>query len=412
MPRTATLPKKHGRAKGHGCPTRLSVTLREESRLSKPSRVDPETGLIVGVKLVGKTSTNTHGVQDVDGSEYTDEALQEAIPFYEGAYGYLNHRSRKSETTERDVREKFCRYFAVELREDGLYGNMAIINPKTEFAGTLLRAADAFPDAFGLSHDATGDGEIRNRMFVITKIPSVNSVDVVDHGATTRSLFESKEASPMPQTKKKASEILLTGAKALGKTHLRLAESYLATDAFGLKEIDMLEDDGGEPEDKVAAAFKEACNAIMDGEDDDATKIKKLKEVFKAKTRIASAEEPKETDSGDKGAKDEKKEPDKDDKKTQESREANLARENSALRELLESGVTGVPASVVKALSRLDDATERREAIAAFKKGQPAPTPPARTPRSESPGTQIQESRQFNGANLADPVQLANALRN
>lgn len=59
------------------------------------------------------------------------------------------------------------------------------------------------PDAFGLSHNAQGEGDEKDGIFVVSKIVEVRHVDVVADPATTKSLSESIKKEPAMEPEKK-----------------------------------------------------------------------------------------------------------------------------------------------------------------------------------------------------------------
>jgi hypothetical protein len=61
-------------------------------------------------------------------------------------------------------------------------------------AERICEAAERMPDAFGMSHNAQGEGEEnKDGVFVVSKIVEVRHVDLVADPATTKSLSESKK---------------------------------------------------------------------------------------------------------------------------------------------------------------------------------------------------------------------------
>jgi hypothetical protein len=94
---------------------------------------------------------------------------------------------------ERSARDRFAWLENVQVRESGLYGNLHFLDVSDPLAVKMLNAAEEHPEAFALSHNATGKGEVRDGKYVVTEIPEVLSVDIVSDGGTNRSLFEGKE---------------------------------------------------------------------------------------------------------------------------------------------------------------------------------------------------------------------------
>jgi hypothetical protein len=185
-------------------PKTFRASLREE-RVSgfaphDGNRVDRNIGCIYGVKIVGLSSPNSHGIKradgrPVDGTDYEELALKNALKLYEGTGSNVDHPPANQRTAERSARDGFGWVESVVMREDGLYGNYRFLDPKDPLAIKVMNAAELKPDSFALSHDAEGVGEVVGGRFVVKKITEVRSVDLVRYGGTNISLFESSEAA-------------------------------------------------------------------------------------------------------------------------------------------------------------------------------------------------------------------------
>ena len=70
------------------------VSLREGLPGKGALRVDREKGIIFGVKICGTTSTNTHGIRGVEGTDYPIQVLRESNPLYGGINVNIGHRLR------------------------------------------------------------------------------------------------------------------------------------------------------------------------------------------------------------------------------------------------------------------------------------------------------------------------------
>lgn len=188
---------------GHGRPAgRIVREIREElvrglSPLTGGAgRVDrTQAGLIIirGVKVVGKSSPNRHGIQGVEGTDYEESALQESLRLYDGLKVNVNHPPRNTPNAERASEDRLGKLLSPRVLEGETYADLAMLvtHPMAE---RLANAAEAMPDAFALSHNARGVGTIIDGRYVISEIPEVRSVDVVADGGTCISLFESAEA--------------------------------------------------------------------------------------------------------------------------------------------------------------------------------------------------------------------------
>lgn len=164
--------------------------LRESGPLR--GRVDRQAGIIYGVKVVGRTSPNTHGVRGADGTEYTREALEGELPQIEGINVNVDHPPRERPDRERSARDRFAWIEEARLTPQGIYGDLHFLDPRDPLAVKMMNAAESKPDAYALSHNAIGRGEVINGRYVVTEIPEVRSVDIVADGGTNRSLFEGK----------------------------------------------------------------------------------------------------------------------------------------------------------------------------------------------------------------------------
>lgn len=162
------------------------------------ARVDRTAGVIYGVKIVGRESPNSHGVRGVSGTEYTLEALEKALPLYEGINCNVDHPPREKPLQERSAHDRFSWLEKCYVTESGIYGDLHFLDPSDPLAVKMLNAAEKHPNAFALSHNAVGKGEVKAGKYVISEIPEVRSVDIVADGGTNRSLFESR--TPMAKT--------------------------------------------------------------------------------------------------------------------------------------------------------------------------------------------------------------------
>jgi len=170
------------------------------------ARVDRTAGIIHGVKVVGRESPNTHGVRGVDGTQYTLEALREALPLYEGINCNVDHPPREKPLQERSAHDRFSWLENCVVTESGIYGDLHFLDPLDPLAVKMMNAAEKHPNAYALSHNATGKGQVIKGKYVISQIPEVRSVDIVADGGTNRSLFESLHMPKMTTLKKTIAE--------------------------------------------------------------------------------------------------------------------------------------------------------------------------------------------------------------
>lgn len=158
-----------------------------------PMKVDAHNGVIYGVKVLGLVSRN--------GRRYSEQALRQALPLYEGARVNINH-PRDDAVAPRDYRDRLGFLRAVRYRDgEGLFADLHF-NPKHDLAERLIWDAEHAPHNVGLSHNVLARVEHQGQTPVVTEIHRVLSVDLVADPATTSGLFEAKlpVLSQNPQT--------------------------------------------------------------------------------------------------------------------------------------------------------------------------------------------------------------------
>lgn len=166
--------------------------LAEDSRGGQPNRVNREAGVIVGVKICGLESPNgVPGLPQIKGRRYLLEALKAAIPLYEGCAVNANHLLDGDDQVQ--IEDGFGELRNVRVTELGLFGDLHFLRSHP-MAERVCEAAERMPRQFGLSPHHLVDGEPRGEFFVVSKIEEVFSVDLVRTPATTKGLFEEKEA--------------------------------------------------------------------------------------------------------------------------------------------------------------------------------------------------------------------------
>jgi len=147
-------------------------------------RVNREAGTIANVKILGLVSEN--------GRQYLPAAIQAAKKLYEGVHVNIDH-PKDSPDQQRSAYDRFGKLTAIRWVEgEGLYGDLVYLKTHP-MAERICEAAERMPDAFGMSHNAQGEGEEnKDGIFVVSKIVEVRHVDLVADPATTQSLSESK----------------------------------------------------------------------------------------------------------------------------------------------------------------------------------------------------------------------------
>ena len=147
---------------------------------------DRQRGVIRGVKILGIHSRN--------GRTYLAEAVEHAVPLYEGAKVNVNH-ARGAAASPRDYQDRIGVIRNVAVRADeGLFGDFHF-NPKHALAEQLLWDAEHAPENVGFSHNVMARTGRRGDTVVVEAITKVQSVDLVADPATTQGLFEASGAA-------------------------------------------------------------------------------------------------------------------------------------------------------------------------------------------------------------------------
>lgn len=166
------------------------IRLREYAGNAGGLVVDRENGVIRGVKVLGATSLNSHGVGKVSGTDYPLETRKAACSLYEGCKVNVDHPSRATPGADRSALDRVGWLVGVTARPDGTFADLHLLK-SDPFAAKLFEAAERNPSLFGLSHNALGEGEVRGDRYVVTSIPEVFSVDIVADAGSVRGLHES-----------------------------------------------------------------------------------------------------------------------------------------------------------------------------------------------------------------------------
>lgn len=367
---------------------------------AKPLVVDQAAKVIKHVKVLGRTSPNTHGMRGAESTAYADSAMTQLAEHINSA-GFkvnLNHLRPDGPTKGRPMQDRFGKLVpgTAILEDDGVYADLQYLSAHP-MASMVVEAATEMPDAFGLSINTFGRGLVNNGVYTIREfiITRQSSVDVVADAGTVTSLSESDEEQNPMKTKTPAK-----GAKT------RLREDDMPT---GLPVPDMEDDTTGEmsPEDQLKAGFRAAIMSVVD---DDSMDIKqkcdKISNYIKTHAKLASSDtEADEGDDGDDG---------EDETETEESlRERKPAKGLTKLQEELatlkrktevreqcdEAGF--MPSKpLFEALCGMADAKARKTLIEEQKKLKPTAAPGT----TRSSARPVQESISGNGAGNAPAV--------
>ena len=158
------------------------ISLFEET-VSKPESVSLEEGIIRRVKILGKISDK--------GYSYSNKAMKDALPLYEGARVVFNHPEPGKVRKNIKYEDNFGHvHNCLLVEDDGIYGDMKF-NPKHRLASQFAWDAENMPNNVGLSHEAWTD-EKPKRGGIVEAIRKVDVIAIVPNPGTTVGLFESE----------------------------------------------------------------------------------------------------------------------------------------------------------------------------------------------------------------------------
>lgn len=245
------------------------------------SKVDTQTGTIYGVRLLNPRSAN--------GRFYPPRIVKKLIPLLEGKWSYLDHPPKAG--MPRSSKDKIGQFVNVRSSPDGgIQGDFRVLRGHP-YAQSILEAASQNPEAYSFSINAKGD-TVRSSdgTEIVESIHKVFSVDLVDQGATTKSLFEGLQ--PMKFKDLLESLAVHPGLPKKVRKLLLEAEEMMPDDAMG---ADMPADmpppdaEGGDPMEALASGFRAAVIAYLDDESMDLkTKLAKIGELLKTQDKLIS----------------------------------------------------------------------------------------------------------------------------
>jgi len=161
------------------------IQFMERSPLSDDSKITEADGrtTITNVAVVKTSSRNKR--------LYPRDVLEAAIPKYEGAKVFIDHRSPDSKSIKsvRDLAGSIHGVYFDAKTDTLMAKELRLRGPA---ADVVKQCAESAPDMCGLSHNVYGKGEKTKDGWVkLTSIDDVESVDLVSMTGSTKNLFES-----------------------------------------------------------------------------------------------------------------------------------------------------------------------------------------------------------------------------
>ena len=246
---------------------RRKVQLREKVVAGPDSRIDREAGIIHDVKVLGKESDN--------GRVYEESTFAQAVAMYEGVVCRIDH---DMDVPVRPLASTVGQLRNVVRKGDDIRADFHVVMSHP-MSAQIFEMAEKFPGTFGFSHAADGfvedDGHGIQR---VVELIHVESVDLVTKPATTKSLFEGKEAEmPKPKQEKTTLRTLVEQAPNSTPGKARLAE--MAGDPIFDEEVEV--DPAQTPEMDLSDALRGAIVAILgDASLDVPAKLAKIEQLL------------------------------------------------------------------------------------------------------------------------------------
>jgi uncharacterized phage infection (PIP) family protein YhgE len=145
-------------------------------------RVDQDTGLVRGVKVLGRQSAN--------GRYYSDAAVANVRQLTEGMKVGVDHIDPATKRRVLDTNGFLCN---IRENKGGLFGDWRY-NPHHPATNQILWDAENNPSALGFSIDARGrTSPSPEHGTLVEEVVKIRSVDLVSDPATNTTLFESKQ---------------------------------------------------------------------------------------------------------------------------------------------------------------------------------------------------------------------------
>ena len=280
------------------------VRLCESRNDAAQVEVDETEGVIRGVKLLGRKSPNRpnrngrpiSGV--INGTYYSDDALNSGVDIFEGAKVRLNHPDRLNPNEERAVESDLGVIRNVRRTTDGLRGDL-YYNRAHPFAARLVEDVKRRLGQWGFSPNALGVGRVHNGVYVVEELAHCRSIDLVSDPATTVNLWESKQVGntitfrdlvdrwvlPKYRGQKRVKLVsIMEGCVSKKDNMMEADDDPMGGDPMDLGDVPVDEPaEGTDPEDALWSGFRATLIAVID---DDAmepkAKVDRLKQLIMA----------------------------------------------------------------------------------------------------------------------------------
>lgn len=249
-----------------------------ETTICEQATVDAQAGVIRGVKILGRESSN--------GRVYSDRAMDSAARLYENIGVNINHTDRSQPDRDRQLEEAFGFLSNVKREKDAVFGDLHFLKSHP-LAAVVIEAAERMPNQLGLSHHAEGKVVREGGRAVVEDVEKVFSVDLVRNPATNRGLFESEK----PPMKRKVKAILAESYPRTYKSIAKLLREMDGPDEEPMANMEVEVPAEGGAEEQAKAAFESMVLAVLHDESlDKAGKLSKIKEILAAEEKLLGTE--------------------------------------------------------------------------------------------------------------------------
>lgn len=222
------------------------MRLCEKVFLNAAPRIDAEKGILYGIKLLGRESSNNR--------IYGRQVMEAAVPLYTGKKIYIDHpQGPRGGTPDRSVERWAGTIQNARYENEGVYGDIKL-RKKSPFFEGILEAATEFPKDVGFSHIADGETRLEGDTEIVESIREVFSVDLVTDPATTAGMYESKRSK---RTIKQAVESLPEGT---ARTHL----IEMMDGGYIDGSMSMNEPEKTDPQTQIMTAFQAVLDVVLE----------------------------------------------------------------------------------------------------------------------------------------------------